>query len=128
PGHRLFLSRVDLERRCAAAWSGGRVEIDRMDHGAVGRILEVDVDGVADTHPDERPRHLAVESPVAERGAFCEAAFDFDAEQVDANGLRLALADGWRQVGRLPGDVRLDEGLRRRARGDQGFALDGGHP
>src|SRR5262249_60171372 len=82
PGPRLFLSRMDLERRCAAAWSGGGVEIDRMDHGAVGRILEVDVDGVADTHPDERPRHLAVESPVAERGAFCEATFDFDAEQV----------------------------------------------
>src|SRR5215467_1357527 len=123
PGHRFFFSRIDLERRCAPAWSGGCMEIDRMDHGAVGRIFKVDVDGVADTHPDERSRHFAAESPVAKRRAFCEAAFDLDAEQVDANGLRLAFADGWRQVGRLPGDVSLDEGLRRRARRDQELTL-----
>ena len=35
--------------------------------------------GVADPHADERPRHLAVEGPVAERRAFGEPPFDFDA-------------------------------------------------
>src|SRR5262249_59018488 len=69
------------------------------------------------------PTRTRFESPVAERRAFCEATFDFDAEQIDTNGLRLALADGWRQVARLPGDVRLDDGLRRRARRDQELTL-----
>ena len=65
-------------------------------------------DGVADPHAQERTGHFAVEGPVAERGAFREPAFELDADQIDAHGLRVALADGRRQIGRVARDVRLD--------------------
>jgi hypothetical protein len=39
----------------------------------------MNVDGVADTHPDERTWHLSVEGPVAERRSFREPPFKFDA-------------------------------------------------
>ena len=83
----------------------------------------MDVDGVADAHADERPGHLAVERPVAEGRALGQPALDFDAEQIDAHGLRLALADRRRQVGRFARDVGLDHRLRRRPRRDDELPL-----
>ena len=61
------------------------------------------------------PGTLTVEGPVAEGGAFRESALDLDAEQIDAHGLRVALADRRRQVGGVARDVGLDHRLRRPA-------------
>ena len=70
-----------LGSTCSAAAGTGRgVEVARMDHGAVGRILQMNIDGIADPDADEGARHLTVEGPVAERGAFGESLFDFNAE------------------------------------------------
>ena len=50
--------------------------------------------------------------------AFGEPAFELDGQQIDAHGLRLALADRRRQVGRLARNVGFDQRLRRRPRRD----------
>ena len=83
----------------------------------------MDFDRVADAHAQERARHLAVERPVAEGGAVGQPAFDLDGHQIDAHGLRVALADRRRQVGRIARDVGLDQRLRRRLRRDDELAL-----
>ena len=40
------------------------LEVDRMNHRAIGGILQMNVNGVADLHAEERSRHFAVEGPV----------------------------------------------------------------
>src|SRR5258708_18570472 len=89
-------------------------------------MLQMNIDRVADPTPQEGPRPLAVERPVAEGRASREPSFDLDAEQVDANRLGIALADRWRQVRRLARDIGLDERLRRQLRGDDELALHAG--
>ena len=111
----LLMAGIDLRGCCAAAGSGRRMEIHRVDHAAVGGILEVHFNRVADAHAQERSRHFAVERPVAKRRAFREPAFQLDGDQINADGLRRALANGRRQVGRFARDDRFDDGLRRRS-------------
>jgi hypothetical protein len=101
PGHGFLLAGIDLQRGGAAARTGRGVEIDRVNHRAVGGVLQMDVDGVADTHADERSGHLAVERPVTEGRALGQPPFDFDADEIDPHGLRFALADRRWQVGRF---------------------------
>src|SRR5215471_18214132 len=86
----------------------------------------MNIDGIADFDADERRGNLAVEGPVAERRSLRQSAFDLDAEQIDANGLRFSLADRRRQVCGLARNVCLDQRLRRRARGDDELALHAG--
>ena len=74
----LLVAGIDLGGGGAAAGAGRGMEIDRVDHAAVGGILEMHVDRVADANAQERPGHLAVEGPVAEGGPFGEAAFELD--------------------------------------------------
>ena len=56
--HRLLFAGIDLQRGSAAARPGRRMEIDRVDHRAVGGILQVDVNGVADADAQEWPGTL----------------------------------------------------------------------
>ena len=69
-----------MQRCGAAAGSGRRMEIHRMDHIAVGGILEMNVNGIADADADEGSRYFTIESPVAECGSFREPAFLFNSE------------------------------------------------
>src|SRR5829696_155084 len=64
-----------------------------MDHGAIGRVLEVNFDSVADADAEESPRHLPIKGPVPERRAFSETSLELDREQIDAHGLRRRFAD-----------------------------------
>src|SRR3546814_5653331 len=59
-----FLTGRDLREVGAAAGTGGRMEIDGMHHDAVGGILEMNIDGIADPDAHERARNLAIEGPV----------------------------------------------------------------
>jgi hypothetical protein len=43
--------------------TGHGVQIDRMREFAIGGIFQVQLDGIADAHPHERPGHRAVEGP-----------------------------------------------------------------
>ena len=86
----------------------------------------MNVDGVADTHPDEGARHLAVEGPIAERRCLREPTFELDAQQVDTNGLRVALADRRRHVRGFSRDIGFHDRLRRRTRGDEELTLHAG--
>ena len=98
PGHRFFRAGLHLQHRRAAARAGRGVKVDRMHHRAVAGILQMNVDGVADAHADERPRHFAVEGPVAKRGRFSEAAFHLRRQKIDAHRLRVALCQRRRQI------------------------------
>ena len=97
-----------------------------MNHVAVRSILEIDFDRVADAHTKERTGHFAVESPVAERGAFGETAFQLDADQIHPHRLRRSLADGRRKVGCFARDHRFDDGLRWRTRRHDELSLHAG--
>ena len=99
--YRLLMAGIDLCGGCAAAGTCRGMEIHRMDHAAVGGVLEVHFNRIADTNAQERPRHFAIECPVAKRCAFCEPALQLDAYQIDAYGLRRAIANGRWEVGRL---------------------------
>src|SRR5262245_27472899 len=81
------------------------------------------VDGVANADTQEGTRHLAVEGPVAKGRAFGETAFQFDRDQIDTHGLRVALADRRRNVGRPLCDVGFDDRLRWRSWRDQELSL-----
>ena len=102
------------------------MEIHRVDHVAFGRVLQMHVDSVADANAHERTRHLAVEGPVAERGAFRETAFHLDGEQVQPHGFRIALADRRRQIGRRPRNIGLNDGLSRWRRRHQELTFHAG--
>jgi hypothetical protein len=41
---------LGLGRGRSAAWSGCRMEVDGVDHRAVGGVLQVNFDGVAHPH------------------------------------------------------------------------------
>jgi hypothetical protein len=86
----------------------------------------MDVDGVADPDADERTGYLAVERPVAEGRALGQPPFDFDADEIDPHGLRFALADRRRQVGRFARDVGFDQGLWLRPCRDDELTLHAG--
>ena len=47
-----------------------------MDEGALGGVLEMHLNSIANADTEEWTRHLAVESPVTERRAFREPAFE----------------------------------------------------
>ena len=98
--HRFFGARIDLQCRSTSAGAGCRMKIHRVDHVAVGRVLQMNVDGVADANANERSRHFAIEGPVAECRCFCEPAFLLDREQIEPDGLgsRLPIGGG-RSVG-----------------------------
>src|SRR5215211_287019 len=97
-----------------------------MDHGAIGRVLEVNFDSVADADAEERPRHLPIKGPVPECRAFSETSLELDREQIDAHGLRRPIADRWGNITRFVGNIGLGHGLRRRARGDEELAFHAG--
>src|SRR5436305_5961009 len=78
PGHGLLLTGIDLKRSRAATGTGRGMEIHRMDHGAVGRILEVNVDRVTHPHANERTRDFPVDGPVANGGGLRQTTFDFN--------------------------------------------------
>ena len=86
----------------------------------------MNVEGVADADAQEGARHLAVEGPVAEGGAFGEPAFQLDGDQIDANGLRRAVADRRRNIGCLLRDVGFDDGLGGRSRRHHELSLHAG--
>src|SRR5215468_11147475 len=88
----------------------------------------MNVDGVTDTHPEQRARHLAIEGPVAERRSLREPAFELDAQEVYTHGLRIAFADRRRHVSGLSRDIGFHHRLRRRARGDQELTFHAGLP
>src|SRR5579871_1960332 len=88
----------------------------------------MDIDRVADPHPEEGTGHLSVEGPVTERRSLGEPPLDFDAQKIDADRLRLAPHDGRRQVIRFARNVRFHHGLRCGARGDDEFPLHAGLP
>src|SRR5262249_32046173 len=123
---RLFLAGIGLRRRGAAARAGGGMKIDRVDHRAVAGVLEVDFDGAADAHAKERTGHLAIEGPVAKGRALGETALQFDRNQIDAHGLRIAFAYRRRNVDRSLRDVGFDDRLRRWARRDDKLSLHAG--
>src|SRR5262249_38004264 len=79
----------------------------------------MNVDSVANSHTNEWPWNLAVESPIAEGGALSQATFDLDTEQIDANRLWFALCYRRRQGPRFTWNIRLDQGLCRRGRRDE---------
>src|SRR5262245_14287581 len=83
------------------------------------------VDGVANADTQEGTRHLAVEGPIAKGRAFGETAFQFDRDQINAHGLRVALAERGRNVGRSLCDVGFNDRLRWRSWRDQELSL---HP
>lgn len=57
---------------------------------AVGRILQVNFNAVANANAHERSRYLAVESPVAECRCFRETAFAFDDKEIEPDGFWLS--------------------------------------
>src|SRR5215467_2598672 len=83
----------------------------------------MDVNGVADAHPNEGARNFAIEGPVAKRRGFGEPTFDFHAHKVDTDGLWFSLCDGRREVRRLTRDIRFHQRLRWRTGGDDELAL-----
>ena len=97
-----------------------------MDHARIGRILHMYVERVADAHPQHRPRHPAVEGPVAEGRPLGEPAFEFDREQVDPHRLRRAIADRRRHLGGDLRDVGFHHLLCRRPRRHQELPLHAG--
>ena len=84
------------------------------------------VDRVADANAEEWPGDLPVERPVSKRGAFGQPSFDFDAQQIDADSLRVPLRDWGRQVSRLARDIGFDKGLRCRQGRDDELTLHAG--
>ena len=124
----LLLARIGLGGGSAAAGTGGRVEVDRVQHRAAVGVLQVDLDRVADAHAQHRARHLAVEGPVAERRALCEPRLELDRDEVDPHRLRPAIADRRRHLVRLLRNVGLHHGLRRWLRRDEEFAFHAGQP
>ena len=111
--HRFFGPRIDLQRRSASAGTGGRVKIHGVDHVAVGGVLEMNVNGIADADANEWAGYLAVKRPVAECGRFREPAFLFNGEEVEPDGLGVSFAERRRQIGRFAGNVGFDQRLRR---------------
>src|SRR5690348_5818029 len=87
-----------------------------MDHRALARVLDMDVERVADAQAEERARHLAVEGPVAEGRALGEPAFDLLGDEVDPYRLWRPLGQRRRQIRRLARDVGIGDGLCRRLR------------
>ena len=60
-----------------------RVQVDRVDHAAALMVLEVQLDGVAQTHTQKRPGDLAVERPVVVRRLVREPADELHGLQVE---------------------------------------------
>src|SRR5262249_7775008 len=87
-----------------------------MDHRAVGGVLQVNVDSVADPHTNEWSRNLAVERPIAEGSALSQPTFNFHTEQIDTNRLWFALCYRRRQGRRFAWHVGFDQRLCRRGR------------
>jgi hypothetical protein len=56
------------------------MKIHGVDHVAVGGILQMNVNGVANPNANERPRYFAIKSPVAEGRRFREPTFLFNSE------------------------------------------------
>ena len=111
----------------AAARTGHRVEVDIVLHPAVFVVLERHLDGVADPHPHEGSRHLAVEGPVAVGGAVGEIGDALDRVELDADDLRVAACDRCREVGRRHDDRRrhrLVDGVGKRCIARRGLAVE----
>jgi len=88
----------------------------------------VDLDPIADSHPQKRPRNLSIECPKPKGGSLGEPAFELDCYQIDAHRLRLAPLDRAGQVGRLARNVCVGDRRRRRLRCHQELALHAGEP
>ena len=114
-GEALALAGSRQSRDAAAARSGHRVEVDVVRHDAVGRIIEVDLDRVADTDSNERSGHAPVEGPVMISRAVGELTGHLDRLQADPDRLRTAALERPRQIGRVAGDID-DRRIRGRVR------------
>ena len=89
-----------------------------MNHRAVSGVLDAHIHGVADANAQHRSGDAAVERPIAERGAFREAAFEFNRIEIDPHRLRRPVADRRRNLGRFLRDVGFDQDLSGRSRRD----------
>jgi hypothetical protein len=89
------------------------VKIDRMDHRALGGVLEVYLDLIADPHPQKRPRNFSVEGPkpkvvpAASRPSSSSSTATRSTRTVC--GSRRSIGPG--QVGRLARNVRVGDPL-----------------
>src|SRR5690606_18830696 len=97
----VLLTRHGSGQYRAAARTSGSMEVHVMGHPAVFVILQIALDGIADTHTNEGAGHAGVEGPEAEGAARVEVSFQLDGLQVDAYRLRLPAGDRGRNVGRI---------------------------
>ena len=74
----LLLTGRRLQPDRAASRTGRPMEIDRVHHRAVRRVLHVDLDRIAHAHAHERTRHCAVEGPEGETGPVGKAGLLLD--------------------------------------------------
>ena len=80
-GNGLLGAGIGLREFSPASRSGGRVEIDRMDHDAILTVLEAHLDRVANAHPYEGTGNFAVEGPIVVRRFVVELADKLDSLQ-----------------------------------------------
>ncbi len=110
--HRFFVAGIDLQCRRTAAGHRGRMKIHRVDHVAVGRVLQMHLDRVADANAQEGSGHFAVEGPVAE--TWLPPRGRPSCSTVNRSSLTvfgLALAERWRKIGRLARNLGFDQRL-----------------